>query len=56
MPTIAVNPLSSEAALKERAELAMTTKERKSKENESTVMKSLFEYKGNSKHKDAADF
>lgn len=55
MPTVAVNPLSSEAALKERAELALSTKDRKSKENASPVMKSLFDYKGNSRHKDATE-
>ncbi len=55
MPTIAVNPLSSEAALKQRAELALTTKERNKKENESPIMKSLFDYKGNSRHKEATD-
>ena len=55
MPTIAVNPLSSDAALKERADLVLSTKERKSKENESPILKSLFDFKGNSRHKEGTE-
>jgi hypothetical protein len=48
---VALNPLSSEAALKEREQLSLTTKEREKLANQSPVVKSLFDCKGNSKFK-----
>jgi len=50
--TVVVNPLSSEEALKLRAELALSTKEKEKRARESPVVKSLFDFKGNSRHKD----
>ena len=51
-PLVAVNPLSSAMSLKERQELALTTKEKERKARESQVVKSLFDFKGNSRHKE----
>lgn len=45
------NPLSSAEALEERERLLMTTKEREKKSRETPVVKSLFDFKGNSKFK-----
>ncbi len=49
---VALNPLSSEDALKERAKLSLSTKEKEKIARESPVVKSLFDFKGNSKYKD----
>ncbi len=45
------NPLSSAEALEERERLLMTTKERERKARETPIVKSLFDFKGNSKFK-----
>jgi len=45
------NPLSSAEALEERERLLMTTKEREKKARETPIVKSLFDFKGNSKFK-----
>ena len=45
------NPLSSSEALEERERLLMTTKERERKARETPIVKSLFDFKGNSKFK-----
>lgn len=49
---VAPNPLSSNLSLKERAELALSTKEKERRGRESPIVKSLFDFKGNSRHKD----
>jgi len=48
---VTVNPLSSALSLKERAELALSTKEKARRDKESPIVKSLFDFKGNSRHK-----
>jgi hypothetical protein len=48
---VVLNPLSSAEALKVRQQLLMDTKERERWANESPVMKSVFDFKGNSKFK-----
>ena len=45
------NPLYSAEALEERERLLMTTKERERKARETPIVKSLFDFKGNSKFK-----
>jgi hypothetical protein len=49
-----VNPLSSTEALKTKEELALTTKQKEAKARETEVVESLFDLKGNTKHKEQA--
>lgn len=46
------NPLNSNIALQTKLELTLTTKEKEKKANESPILKSIFDYKGNSKLKE----
>ena len=46
------NPLSSTDALAQMKETQLTTKEKELKANESPMIKSLFDVKGNSKHRE----
>lgn len=52
---VIANPLSSAEALKQRTELTLNTKEKTRRKNESPILKSLFDFKGNSKHRDQDD-
>lgn len=45
------NPLSSAEALKQTKELAMNSQEKAKLVNQSPIQKSLFDFKGNSRHK-----
>lgn len=51
LATVAMNPLSSAEALEERERLLMDTKEREKKARETPIIKSLYDFKGNSKHR-----
>jgi len=50
-PKVTHNPCDSSQALKMAEEQAMNTKEKEAKANETPIVKSLFDIKGNSKHK-----
>ena len=50
-PLVNKNPLSSAEALKETKELAMNSQEKAKLVNQSPIQKSLFDFKGNSRHK-----
>ena len=50
-PKVTHNPCDSSQALKMAEEQAMNTKEKEAKANETPLAKSLFDIKGNSKHR-----